>query len=43
MGFHLMLNKAVKWGQEVWIWGFYKLDSSKKGMFRVGKWAFPCA
>ena len=42
MGFRLLLNKALKWGQETWIWAFYKLHSFEEGMFRVGKWAFPC-
>ena len=42
MGFPLLRNKALKWGQETWISAFYKLDSFEDGMFRVGKWAFPC-
>ena len=42
MGFPLLLNKALKWGQETWIWAFYKLYSIEEGMFRVGNWAFPC-
>ena len=40
--FPLLLNKALTWGQQTWIWPFYKLRSFKEGMFRVGKWAFPC-
>ena len=42
VGFPLLPNKALKWGQESWIWAFYKLHSFEEGMFRVGKWAFPC-
>ena len=42
MGFPLLLNKALKWGQETWIWAFYKLHPFEEGMFIVGKWAFPC-
>ena len=42
MGFPLLLNKALKWGQETWIWAFYKLHSFEEGMFIVGKWPFPC-
>ena len=42
VGFPLLLNKALKWGQETWIWAFYKLHSFEGGMFGVGKWAFPC-
>ena len=42
MGFPLLLNKALKWGQETWIWAFYKLHSFEEGMLRMGKWAFPC-
>ena len=41
VGFPLLLNKALKWGQETWISAFYKLHSFEEGMFRVGKWAFP--
>ena len=42
VGFLLLLNKSLKWGQETWIWAFYKLHSFEEGIFRVGKWAFPC-
>ena len=42
VGFPLLLNKALNWGHETWIWAFYKWHSSEKGMFRVGKWASPC-
>ena len=42
MGFLLLLNKALKWGPETWIWALYKLHSFEEGMFRVGKWAFLC-
>ena len=35
MGFPLLLNKALKWGQETWIWAFYKWHSFEEGMFRV--------
>ena len=42
VGFFLLLNKALKWSQKAWISGLYKLDSLKKNMLRVGKWAFPC-
>ena len=34
MGFSLLLNKALKWGQETWVWAFYKLHSFEEGMFR---------
>ena len=36
VGFPLLLNKAVKWGQETWIWAFYKLHSFEK---RCSEWA----
>ena len=36
VGFPLLLNKAI------WIWAFYKLHFFEEGMFKVGKWAFPC-
>ena len=42
MGFPLLLNKALTWGHEIWIWTFYKLHSFEEGVFTVGKWAFPC-
>ena len=42
MGFSLLLNKALKLGQGTWIRVFYKLHFFGEGMFRVGKWAFPC-
>ena len=32
----LLLNKALKWGQETWIWAFYKLHSFEKG---CSEWA----
>ena len=42
VGVPLLLNKALKWGQETWIWAFYKWHSFEEGMFRVGQWAVPC-
>ena len=36
VGFPLLLNKAVKWGQETWIWAFYELHSFEK---RCSEWA----
>ena len=42
MGFPLLLNEALKWGQDTWISVGYKLHSFEEEMFRVGKWAFPC-
>ena len=42
VGFPLLLKKTLTWGQETWIWAFYKWHSFEEGMFRVGKWAFPC-
>ena len=42
MGCPLLLNKALKRGQETWMYAFYKLHSFEEGMFRVGKWAFFC-
>ena len=41
MGFPLLLNKALKWGQEVWIWVFYQLDSFQEGHVHSGQVAFP--
>ena len=35
MGFPLLLNKALKWGQETWIWAFYKWHSFEEGMFTM--------
>ena len=35
-------QKALKLGQETWIWTFDELRSFEEGMFRVGKWALPC-
>ena len=41
MGFPLLLNEH--WPEfRAWIRQFYKVDFVKRGMFRVGKWAFPC-
>ena len=42
VGSPLLLNKALKWAQEVWLWGFYNLDSLQEGHVHMGKWAFPC-
>ena len=41
MAFHLLLKKALKWGQEVWIWDFYKLDSFQEGHVQSGQVGFP--
>ena len=41
VGFPLLLNKALKWGQEVWIWGFYELDSFQEGHVQSGQVGFP--
>ena len=37
VGFPLLLNKELQWGQEEWISAFSKLHSFEEGMFRVGK------
>ena len=42
VGFPLLLNKALTWDQETWIWGFYYLHSFEEGMLRMGKWTSPC-
>ena len=43
VGFPLLLNKALKWDQKKKLkWAFYKWHSFEEGMFKVGKWAFPC-
>ena len=36
VGFPLMLNKAVKWGQEVWIWVFTSWTLPRKAFL---EWA----
>ena len=33
MGFPLLLNKALQWGQETWIWAVYKVHPFEEGMF----------
>ena len=40
VGFPLLLNKALKWGQEVWIWGFYKLDCFEEEHVHSGRVVF---
>ena len=40
MGFPLLLNKALKWSQEAWIWGSYKLHSFEEGHVRSGQVGF---
>ena len=42
MGFPLLLNKAVTWGHEIWIWTFYKLHSFEERIVTLGNWAFSC-
>ena len=39
MGFPLLLNKALVGSMDFTL---CKVDILKEGMFRVGKWAFPC-
>ena len=41
MSFPLLLIKALKWGQEAWIWGFYILDSFKEGHVQSVQVGFP--
>ena len=41
MGFQLLLNKALKWGQESWIRGLYKLDFVEEGHVQSGHVGFP--
>ena len=41
MGFPLLLNKALKWGQESWIRGLYKLDFVEEGHVKSGHVGFP--
>ena len=41
MGFPLLLNKALKWGQESWIRGLYKLDFVEEGHVQSGHVGFP--
>ena len=36
VGFPLLLNKALKWDEEIWIWGFYNLDSLEDHHVRIG-------
>ena len=40
-GLSLDVNKALKWGQEAWIWGFYKLHSFEKRHVKSGQVGFP--
>ena len=39
VGFPLLLNKALAESTEFTL---CKVDIVKEGIFRVGKWAFPC-
>ena len=41
MGFPLRLNDVLMWGQEVWIWGFRKLESFQEGHVQGGQVGFP--
>ena len=41
LGFPLMLNKALKWGQKAWIWAFYKLHSFEEGHVQSEQVGFP--
>ena len=41
MGFPLLLNKALKCGQETWIGGLYKVDFVKEGHVQSGQVGFP--
>ena len=41
MGFPLLLNKALKCGQEAWIWGSYELHSFEEGHVHSGQVGFP--
>ena len=41
MVFPLLLNKAWKWGQEVWICGLYKLHCFQEGHIESGQLGFP--
>ena len=41
MGFPLLLNKALKCGQETWIWAFYKWHSFEEGIFQSGQVGVP--
>ena len=41
MGFPLLLNKALKWGQEAWIGRLYKVDFVKEGHVQSGQVGFP--
>ena len=41
VGFPLLLNKALKWGQESCIWGLYKLDFVEEGHVQSGHVGFP--
>ena len=36
-----LLNKALKFGQEAWIWGFYELHSFEEGHVQSGQVGFP--
>ena len=39
-GLSLLLNKALKCGQEAWIWGSYKLHSFEEGHVQSGQVGF---
>ena len=41
MGFPLLLNKALKSGQQAWIWGSYELHSVEEGHVQSGQVGFP--
>ena len=41
VGFPLLLNKALKWGQESWIRGLYKLGFVEEGHVQSGHVGFP--
>ena len=41
MGFPLLLNKALTWGQEAWIGRLYKVDFVREGHVQSGQVGFP--
>ena len=41
VGFPLLLNKALKYGQEVWTWGSYELHSFEEWHVESGQVGFP--
>ena len=41
MGFPLLLNKALKCGQEAWIWGSNKMHSFEEGHVQSRQVGFP--